>query len=261
MVYADVSRFHGTIYTHSIPWAIHGKSDSKKDNSDNLFGNTLDKFIRKSQDGQTLGIPNGPDTSFLISELIASRIDDDIKSRLSKSIKSFRYVDDYYFFCKTLSETEAIISQLTKALSEYELELNPDKTKVVELPIEFEPDWVSDLRLYKFSSNQYKQRVDIVNYFSKVFSYSKEYENDFVIKYAITRIKNKKFQKENWKIYESLLLQSVLSEPSVIEVVLEIFLKYQNEGYDIRKNIIKNTLYTIFDNNIIHNNTYELLWS
>lgn len=261
MVYADISRFHGTIYTHSIPWALHSKIAAKANRTDDLYGNTIDKYVRDSQDGQTLGIPTGPDSSFLISEIIASKIDETLDKQLSSSIKRLRYVDDYYFFCKTLSETEVIISQLTKALSEFELELNPDKTRVIELPVEFEPNWVSNLRLYKFSSNKKKQKIDIINYFSKVFSYSRNFPNDFVIKYAITRIKNKQFHKNNWRVYESLLLQSLLSEPSVIQVVLEIFLKYRDAGYNLKKSDIKSTLYTIYDNNIVHSNTYEILWS
>lgn len=261
MVYADISRFHGTVYTHSIPWAIHTKDIAKMDKTDSLFGNKIDKFIRNSQDAQTLGIPTGPDTSYLIAELITSRVDDSLKENLPSTITRFRYIDDFYFFCRTLSEAEIVLTQLTKSLNDFELELNPDKTKIVEMPVEFEPDWVSELREFKFSGFSKKQKIDIINYFNKAFAYSKKYPNDFVIKYAITRIKNKKFSKENWIIYENLLLQSVLSEPSVIKVVLEILLKYSNIDYSIRKNVVKATLYAIFDANIIHGNTYEILWS
>ena len=41
-----------------------------------MFGNAIDFFfVRQGQDGQTIGIPVGPDTSRIISELILKLID------------------------------------------------------------------------------------------------------------------------------------------------------------------------------------------
>ena len=260
MVYADVSRYYGTIYTHSIPWAVHGKDVAKNNHSDSLYGNYIDKCVRNSQDGQTLGIPIGPDTSFLISELISSRVDEMLSAELDSAISRFRYVDDYYFFCENLSQTEQVLSKVAKVFSEFELEMNPEKTTVMELPVKFESDWVSDLRLYRFSYNRNKQKLDIINYFSTVFTYAETYKNDNVIKYGIKRIRNKKFHKDNWIIYERLLLQAMHYEPTSIQIALEIFLKYETEGYKLEKNQIKKTIYAIVDDNIVHNNAYEILW-
>ena len=60
----DISRFYHSIYTHSIPWAYHGKAKSKSDttyNSQQTFFNRADAIIRNGQDGQTIGLPVGPD--------------------------------------------------------------------------------------------------------------------------------------------------------------------------------------------------------
>ncbi|WP_165363617.1 RNA-directed DNA polymerase, partial [Sphingobium cupriresistens] len=73
----DISRFYHSIYTHSIPWAFHGKAASKADrraNSANLFMNRLDLILRAGQDGQTIGIPVGPDASRYIAEVICTAI-------------------------------------------------------------------------------------------------------------------------------------------------------------------------------------------
>lgn len=41
----DISQFYQSIYTHSIPWALHGKLKAKKLRQDTtLFGNKLDKL-------------------------------------------------------------------------------------------------------------------------------------------------------------------------------------------------------------------------
>jgi hypothetical protein len=58
---ADLSRFYHTLYTHSIPWALHTKDTAKANRNDKkLFGNVLDEAVRNTQDQQTIGIPVGP---------------------------------------------------------------------------------------------------------------------------------------------------------------------------------------------------------
>ncbi len=70
-VVTDVSRYYGTIYTHIIPWIIHTKVIAKAKRKDlTLLGNLLDKKLRESNSGQTLGIPIGSDTSLVIAEII-----------------------------------------------------------------------------------------------------------------------------------------------------------------------------------------------
>ena len=93
---ADISQFYHSIYTHSISWALHGKLIAKQQrNNQTLLGNRLDKRIQHSQDKQTIGIPIGPDISFLIAELILSVCDDQLQN---KKISNFtRYIDDYEF--------------------------------------------------------------------------------------------------------------------------------------------------------------------
>ncbi|MCV5837901.1 RNA-directed DNA polymerase, partial [Escherichia coli] len=71
----DISRFYHSIYTHSIAWTYHTKDISKRNRSNSLFGNVLDKHSQDSQDGQTIGLPIGPDTSLIIAESLLSNID------------------------------------------------------------------------------------------------------------------------------------------------------------------------------------------
>ena len=52
----------------------------------------------------------------------------------------------------------------------------------------------------------------------------------------------------------------MLAEPSIMNVVLEILLKYEQEGYVIRRLDLKNTLYLILDYHCVHGNIYEILW-
>jgi hypothetical protein len=90
----DISKFYNSIYTHSIPWALHTKATAKGHRQRHLFGNAIDQDSQKIQDGQTMGVPIGPETSRIISEIIATAIDIEIQKKMP-DIKAIRLVDDY----------------------------------------------------------------------------------------------------------------------------------------------------------------------
>ena len=67
----DINRFYGSVYSHSLHWALHTKRTAKRRQRDpSLLGNRLDTWIRNAQDGQTVGIPIGPDASLVLAELL-----------------------------------------------------------------------------------------------------------------------------------------------------------------------------------------------
>ncbi|MGE4194915.1 MAG: RNA-directed DNA polymerase [Pseudodesulfovibrio sp.] len=141
LVKADVSKFYHSIYTHSIPWAIHGKAFAKTHRGCDYLGNRLDTYLRNGQDAQTVGIPIGPDTSLIIAEIILSQVDKEVVS--ANNLSGFRFVDDYEISCKSMAEVETVISVLETALSRYELQLNPAKLKIIELPDDLDSQWAT----------------------------------------------------------------------------------------------------------------------
>ena len=115
LVTADIQSCYASIYTHSIPWAIHGKKVGKSNRkftwhkNGGLWCNDLDAAVRNSQDGQTVGLPIGPDTSLIICEMLGSVID----QRLSKKFPKFlRRIDDFEIAVSSLTEAENAISTL-----------------------------------------------------------------------------------------------------------------------------------------------------
>ena len=230
---ADINQFYHSIYTHSISWAIHGKSIAKAKQYDKtLTGNILDRLIRNSQDGQSIGIPIGPDTSFLIAEIILS-VNDVILS--NKGIKNaFRAVDDYEFGCYSLTEAELVRDTLQEILDEYELTLNFAKTDIIELPVPIEAPIISQLRTYHFSTtNAGSQRHQIIHYFDQAFAFSREYSGESVLKYAVSRLSGIRILPANWVLYENLLLQCVTVDPSSVGVVLNQLVRYRDLHYSL----------------------------
>jgi hypothetical protein len=245
---ADISLFYQSIYTHSIPWAIHGKDIAKKQRNDiSLLGNKLDKLLRNSQDGQTLGIPIGPDTSLVIAELILCTSDIELEKRLKNScihpFKGFRYSDDYEFAFLTLSDAETAMSQIQQTLSYYELTINPNKTRISEIPCPLDSPWVLSLSNYKFNDNQLAQMQDIIRYFDRAFELTADFPEEPVLKYAIVRVGQiNNLQKQNWSLLESLLLQSITIDPSTLLDSLAIIQQKLNDKYTINSQSLEEVI-------------------
>ena len=83
----DITTFFSSVYTHTIPWALHGKAIAKRKRSSSkrsasVFGNNLDERCMAAQDGQTIGLPIGPDTSHILAEILAVAIDEALAKNL-----------------------------------------------------------------------------------------------------------------------------------------------------------------------------------
>lgn len=252
---ADISRFYSTIYTHSIPWALHTKQVAKSNRTDiSMLGNRLDKIIRDAQDGQTIGIPIGPDTSFIISELLGVTIDNEL-CRESRWLNAFRYVDDYYFFFKDYGDAEKTLSNLQKILSGYELVLNKEKTQIHEMPQSIEPIWITEINNLKLDND------NLISFISRVFSIMQNHPNDEVARYSFSKLRKLKIKKANWDVVESFILSAILYDPSSIPYACNILSEYYHKKYGVNKEKIENTVIGIIEKALSANNDYEIIWA
>ncbi len=153
VVHADISTCFPSIYTHSISWALHGRTKAKKKEfRDDLSreGNILDKATQAVRDGQTNGLLIGPHTSNVISELVLTSVDSAMLKRGHQRV--IRHIDDYRFYARTHEQAENFIRDLGMALREYELFLNERKTKILPLPRPQVENWVRELNDFRFPS-------------------------------------------------------------------------------------------------------------
>jgi len=222
---ADIAAFYPSIYTHSIPWALHTKAQARADKKYNLPGNRLDLWVRESQDKQTHGIPIGPDTSTVIGELIGTAIDASLVSKFP-SLRGTRSIDDYHLYFATLSEAETAIAALHEAAREFDLAINDVKTEIVPLPDPLEPRWKSDLRGLEIRDAAGPQSTDLLTLFDRAFEYSRQFPTDSVLTYAAKQTLSAEIVEANWPFCEALLLKAALTEPTMISVLSEIYLKY-----------------------------------
>jgi len=117
----DISRYYPTIYTHSIPWALYGKTYCKANLNTGSFkqtlGDRLDACVRQCQQNQTMGVPVGPETSRVIGEIIGVGIENLLADSLSGfADRSLRYVDDINIGYDEGDSVELILSAIARAL-------------------------------------------------------------------------------------------------------------------------------------------------
>jgi hypothetical protein len=222
---SDIARYYPSIYTHSVPWALHGKTSARSDKKFALLGNRVDLWLRETQDKQTGGIPIGPDTSFLIGEVLGSAMDVELRSKLP-SLRGTRYIDDYYLYFSTISDAEKGLAALHEVAREFELEINDPKTEVIQLPERLEPPWKSDLRTLQIRDSGQPQATDLLTLFDRAFDHATNFPADSVLTYAAKQALSANITDENWSFCEALLLKAALGEPSMLSVLVDIYDKY-----------------------------------
>ena len=135
MFSTDITDCYGSIYTHSISWALHGKNVAKARRDDGtLLGNMIDKRIQAMRFGQTNGIPQGSLVMDFIAEIVLGYVDELLDAMLSTArITDYyilRYRDDYRIYVNDSSVGERILKELTIILSGLGMRLNSSKTQV-----------------------------------------------------------------------------------------------------------------------------------
>ncbi len=136
-IHTDVTDCYGSIYTHSISWALHTKTEAKKrENRQNqgLIGNIIDNHIQDMCHGQTNGIPQGAVLMDFIAEMVLGYADIELAEKIAdcgiEDYRLLRYRDDYRIFVNSSQDGETILKCLTEVMIDLGLKLNPAKTKI-----------------------------------------------------------------------------------------------------------------------------------
>lgn len=225
----DVSRYYSSIYTHSIPWAMHSKATAKVNRSFSLVGNRLDALVRLGQDQQTIGIPIGPDTSLVIAEILMQRCDEHLASQFP-SIQGFRFIDDFELSFMTQAEAERAHHELEACLSEYELAINPKKTSIRDLPIPLEAPWATQLKRAKPRKEKNTQAADLAHLFDLAFKLHRENPEDAVLQFAISLLQFETIHPENWSLFQKLLMLCSFPEPACFPGAIRQIVLRKNLG-------------------------------
>ena len=145
MVQIDVSKCFDSIYTHSLPWAVLGKDQTKfnLEESKGTFGGRFDALMQNLNHKETNGIVIGPEFSRIFAEIILQSVDAELikqladESNLTHKVdyEIFRYVDDFFVFYNEESAQLKIFETLQQVLKAKKLSINTAKIKHYQKPI------------------------------------------------------------------------------------------------------------------------------
>jgi hypothetical protein len=257
----DIAKFYPSLYSHSIPWALHGKTFAKQQkNNMQLLGNRLDLCVRNCQDRQTMGIPIGPDSSLVISEIVLTAADEMLQQQFP-NINGMRYVDDYEFGFQTYTDAEKVLGSLQQILQTFELSINFAKTKIVDLPLPLDPKWIIELRNFNIRQTPKSQQMDLIQYFSKAAELANTNKDDFVLKYAVARLRGVTIDQSNWDLTQEFLFQCVMVEPSTFLPVLERLMDANQKGFPIDRTKIDKVMNYQISHNGTSSKGSEVAWS
>lgn len=178
-VTADISNFFPSIYSHSVDWALRGIEVAKVNRNLDTWQSRLDKSIQSCSYGETNGVPVGPATSNIISEIVVQQVDDELNRQGFNNF--IRYVDDYTAYFETLERAEGFIHCLDRSLADYRLQLNSRKTKIDDLSLGFGEPWLVELNRTRIRGRSARTLTQFLQYCEYL---SREYPSASVLKYG-----------------------------------------------------------------------------
>ncbi len=211
LIHTDITDCYGSIYTHSIAWAIHTKDTAKAKDTRNdkaLIGNYIDSRIQDMQHGQTNGIPQGSTVMDFIAEMVLGYADEQLYKKLGNSVTDYhiiRYRDDYRIFTQNLQDGEKIVKTLTEVLLELGLKLNPSKTTATSSII------ISSIKPDKLFWQKHKRTPQsLEKHLLSIYDLAEQFPHSGSLLAALNRYHKRLIKTKIAKIKNPLLLLSIL---------------------------------------------------
>lgn len=257
----DISDCYSSVYTHTIPWALHGEKVIKNDflnpstPKKKFLGNDIDRRIQSMQFSQTNGIPQGSAIMDFIAEMILGYAD----AKLTFKIKNYnrkesknkiedyhilRYRDDYRIFATNQQTLVKVAKLLTETLFELNFKLNSQKTYVSDNIVR---DVIKPDKLYWNESKQVASSLQKQLFL--IHTLSEKHPNSGSLTTALTNFLENKvypikiFKEENSKVLISILVDIAYKNPRTYPVITAILSKILS--LEIDKNVVDSILNSI----------------
>ena len=263
VLHTDISDCYGSLYTHSIVWALHGKVEGKAKRDDKkLVGNIIDWQLQDMAFGQTNGIPQGSVLMDFIAEIVLGFADLELSIRIDKlgltEFQIIRYRDDYRVFTNNPQVAELILKNITEILIELGMKLNSQKTLVSNNVVQdsIKPDkyfWLASKR------KPFKLQENLL----VIHSLSQKFSNSGTLVTELTdyfdKIKNIKSLRQNIPVLISILIDIAYKNPKTYPIAAAILSKLLSliKAKTLKKDIL-NSIIKRFDK--IPNTGHLQIW-
>lgn len=224
----DVTDCYGSLYTHSISWALHGMEEAKKKKGDNfLLGNKIDSHIQASRYGQTNGISQGSVLMDFVAEIVLGYVDEQISSTLGKpnDFRILRYRDDYRIFANSDDRVEEILKIISEKLRLVGMRLGMSKTVLNRNVVEgsIKPDKLAGIDLQDLGETNAKT---IQKQLLRLHSFGLRYPNSGSLRRLVsefhTMISNQTEKPDDLEVQVAIATDIGFVSPSTFPVVAGI---------------------------------------
>jgi len=265
----DITNCYGSIYTHSIEWALTdgGKKEVKKniENEEKTLGYKVDEKIRNMTNGQTNGIPQGSVLMDFIAEIVLGYADDELSSLINdqkkinkKDFCILRYRDDYRIFVNNSIIGHEIMKCLNKVLFDLGLKMNSCKTSGSDDVITASIKEEKMERIINAPTSQDSQKEIL-----RIYQLSKKFPNSGLIVKELNMFydeieKKKTLENTDIELLVAILINISINSPRVfywVSAIVSVLLK--DISKQKRGKIIK-LIHKKYDN--IPNTSYLDIW-
>ena len=246
----DITDCYGSIYTHAIPWALHGKDVIKanlaRSANKNCLGDKIDDLIRSMSYGQTNGIPQGSVLMDFIAEMVLGYVDlklvdaIDTNSREIKEYKILRYRDDYRIFANSQEEVVVILKLLSEVLMDLNLKLNTQKTFISDNVIS---DSIKPDKLYWNTAKHGEKTLQ--QHLLLIHDLAQKHPNSGSVRKALDKFYRRiyplqLFKENNSRVLVSILVDIAYNNPAAWPIVVSILSKILSlePNKDVVKDIV-----------------------
>jgi hypothetical protein len=204
----------------------------------------------------------GPDTSRILSEILAVAVDVPVvrRHRLSPQ-QAYRNVDDWLVGLDASNAGDKLIASIAAELTKYGLEIHPHKSRVSRSFNSPADLWPAELRCFSIDESKQKKRSDLVLFIEKAFAYSQASPDENVLNFAVKVSASFDVSEDNWPIYESFLLRCARFNASTLPVVTKILRGYADKQYPIGKDRIAKLASDLVIRNAPFGHHFEVAWA
>lgn len=228
----DITNCYGSIYTHSISWALHGMAYSKEHREEKNLGKSIDTYIMGMQYGQTNGIPQGSVLFDFIAEIVLGYADlllyEDLQKEGIVDYKILRYRDDYRIFSNSKEEIEKIAMKLQTVLRTLNLQINSSKTKLSEDIVEasLKEDklyYIANVPIYKGDSSSFNTLQQELLF---ILQFSKKYPNSGTLSKLLNKFLKRLIGadklKEDINVLSAIAVEIAMNSPKIYNLVVSV---------------------------------------
>lgn len=249
ITHTDITDCYGSIYTHSIAWALHTKEVDKAEISCKSFiGGIIERHFHWMSYGKTNGIPQGSVLMDFIAEIVLGYVDEILAKKISilkiEEYKILRYRDDYRIFTNNSHDAETILKELSNVLFSLNMKLNAQKTLAT---MDVISSSIKSDKLY-WLCNEKSDRM-IGKHLLIIYQLAEQFPNSGSLVKALnkfyTRISQLQYINENVNTLISIIVDIAYKNPRVYPVSVAIIgklismLKTKNEQQQILVAILR----------------------